>query len=176
MEVLDVGCGTGFWLRALQTSGLDATRLTGVDVVAERVVIASARSPGATVGYADAQALPFDDTRFGVALLFTVLSSLANGSDVHRALSEARRGLRPRGVLLLYEPRMRNPFNPAVRRITNEDLDAAGVTPCTERRLTVFSPLARRLGTRTEVLYPAPCPNDGVADAPTVVYRSDEPL
>jgi SAM-dependent methyltransferase len=140
------------------------------------VAVASERVPGARVRQADARALPFDDTRFAIVVLFTVLSSLESDRDVRHALAEARRVLRPGGVLLVYEPRLRNPFNARVRRITDEDLDVAGIRPRTERRLTLLPPLARRLGTRTEALYPRLARLALLRTHRLVAYRSADPL
>jgi hypothetical protein len=73
---------------------------------------------------------------------------------VRRTLLDARRVLRPGGVLLLYEPWLPNPLNRRVRRVRHQDLEAAGVRPRTERPITLLPPLARRLGRRTSMLYP----------------------
>jgi ubiquinone/menaquinone biosynthesis C-methylase UbiE len=153
-EVLDVGCGTGYWLEALAAAGIAPERLTGIDVLRERVDAAAERVPGASVRQADARSLPFADDRFTVVLLFTVLSSLASDADMQRALMEARRVLAPGGVMLCYEPRLPSPLNRGVRRVRNAHFDAAGVQPRTTRRLTVLPPLSRRLGAATPSLYP----------------------
>jgi SAM-dependent methyltransferase len=153
-DVLDVGCGTGFWLEALSTSGVEPARLTGVDILADRVGAARSRIPGAAVRQADARSLPFDDASFAIVLLFTVLSSLSTASDTRLALSEARRVLGPRGLLLCYEARLPSPLNGKVRRIPDEDFDRVDIRPREETRLTVLPPLARRLGPLTQPLYP----------------------
>ena len=174
-EILDIGCGTGFWLEALADSGVDASRLTGVDILPERVAAAATRVPNATVEQADAKALRLEANRFTVILMFTVLSSLERDSDVRHALSEARRVLAPGGLMLVYEPRLRNPFNAGVRRVTDEDLDVAGLSPRTERRLTLLPPLARRLGARTPTLYPRLNRLAPLRTHRLVAYRSADP-
>ena len=153
-DVLDIGCGTGFWLSALESAGASPDHLFGVDVQPERVAAASHRVPRASVKQADARSLPFSDAGFSVVLLFTLLSSLADDDDTVRALREARRMLRPSGLLLCYEPRLPNPLNPRVRRVPNERFDMASVRPRHERSLTLLPPLARRLGPATDALYP----------------------
>jgi ubiquinone/menaquinone biosynthesis C-methylase UbiE len=153
-EVLDVGCGTGFWLEALRDSGVDAGRLTGVDILDERVGAATARIPGATVLSEDARALPFQPGRFSVILMFTLLSSFATTEDVRSAAREAERTLARDGVLVVYEPRLWNPFNPRVRRLRDSDLDDVGLRRDHERTLTLVPPLARRLRSRTASAYP----------------------
>ena len=39
-RILDVGCGTGFWLTELVRWGADPSRLTGIDLVPDRAEIA----------------------------------------------------------------------------------------------------------------------------------------
>jgi SAM-dependent methyltransferase len=153
-EVLDAGCGTGYWLEALRDSGVEPGRLSGVELQPQRAAAAAQRVPGATVTEADVRKLPFEDDRFAVVLLFTVLSSLKSSEDVRGALSEATRVLDGGGVLLCYEPRYANPLNGQVRRVTRADFDAGGVVPRTTRELTLLPPLARVLGGATAALYP----------------------
>lgn len=152
-DVLDIGCGTGFWLSALEDAGTRSERLFGVDILPERVAAASRRVPRASVRQADARSLPFPDGSFALVLLFTLLSSLSTREDVAHALGEARRALRPGGLLLCYEPRLPSPLNSSVRRISEKELDMSGLRPRSERRLTLLPPLARRLGASTDTLY-----------------------
>jgi SAM-dependent methyltransferase len=174
-KVLDVGCGTGFWLEALRKAGVEPDRLTGVDILPERVAAAGERLPGATVRQADARALPFEDGGFAVVLLFTVLSSLVENEDVRRALSDSRRVLRPGGLLLVYEPRLPSPLNRRVHRISGRDLDSAGIRPRIQRAITLIPPLARRLGTRTDALYPRLTRFSVLRSHRLVIYRNEEP-
>jgi hypothetical protein len=84
-----------------------------------------------------------------------VLSSLAGEDDVRHALREGWRVLAPSGVLVIWEPRVPNPFNRHTRLIdrglvrgTLADAEVGVQTT------TLLPPLARRLGRRTERLYP----------------------
>jgi SAM-dependent methyltransferase len=153
-EVLDLGCGSGWWLAALAAAGIPPQKLFGVELLGDRVEAARRAVPGARIEHGDARSLRFEDGRFGLVLLFTVLSSLGSRESVRRVLREARRVLAPGGILLCYEPRYPNPLNRGTRRITNRDLAAAGVVPSEERTLTLLPMLARRLGTGTARLYP----------------------
>jgi SAM-dependent methyltransferase len=70
-----------------------------------------------------AEHLPFDDGAFDGALMLGVLEHVA---DSHRALSEARRVLRPEGVLLVAAPFIQG-YHPAPldrRRFSREGLQA----------------------------------------------------
>jgi SAM-dependent methyltransferase len=152
--VLDAGCGTGWWLARLAAAGAAPGRLTGVDLLPERAGAAAARTPGETVHNADVRALPFDDARFGLVLLLTVLSSLRDVSDVRRALTEAARVTAPGGRVVIREPRVPT-LNRATRLVRVSEVSAALGPDVSSRSITLLPPLARRLGRATPLLYPA---------------------
>jgi SAM-dependent methyltransferase len=151
--ILDLGCGTGWWLRSLAESGVDPARLWGIEEQPARVGAARQAVPGARIEAGDARALELEDAGFSLVLLFTVVSSLPTSEAVTEALGEARRMLEPGGLLLVYEPRVTNPFNRNTRRLGDSDLDAAGLSPREQISMTLLPPLARRLGARTEARY-----------------------
>jgi ubiquinone/menaquinone biosynthesis C-methylase UbiE len=152
-EILDVGCGTGWWMRALVEAGVDPARLTGIDLQPERVAATRRAVPGAAIEVGDAGRLPFADQSFTVVLQLTLLSSLGSHGAIREALGEGRRVLAPGGLLLIYEPRVANPLNRHTVLLRNGDLDAAGITPSERLSLTVLPALARRLGAATEHRY-----------------------
>ncbi len=153
--ILDVGCGSGWWLQRLAEDDRVSAHLQGVELLPERAAAARSRVPMAAIALADARELPFDDASFDVVTLFTVLSSLSGAADAEQALREVRRVLRPGGALLAWEPRVRNPFNHNTLFIGRPLLEHALTGARVEvRTLTVLTPLARRRGTRTTRLYP----------------------
>jgi SAM-dependent methyltransferase len=89
--VLDVGCGEGELARHLPEGGW-----LGLDSSAEML----ARAPQPTVR-GDACALPFQDESFGSVALLYVLYHLP---EPVRALAEARRVLRPGGLVVVAAP------------------------------------------------------------------------
>lgn len=151
--ILDDGCGTGWWLRALVEAGVEPERLYGIDIQPERVAAARGAVPAGEVGGGDARNLRFPDESFVVVLQLTLLSSLDSHRAIREALGEGMRVLAPGGVLLIYEPRVPNPLNRHTLLIRNTHLDAAGVTPTDQVSLTVLPALARRLGGRTKERY-----------------------
>jgi ubiquinone/menaquinone biosynthesis C-methylase UbiE len=153
-KVLDVGCGGGWLLDRLTRRGVAQGRLHGVDLIEARVDVARRRLPEADIRNADARALPFPDSEFEVVTLLTCLSSMPDRGSVARALAEATRVLAPDGLLLCYEPRVANPFNPATLHISSSVLRSALGPETASCRLTAFPPLARRLGPLTTRLYP----------------------
>jgi len=152
-DLLDCGCGTGWLLEALAGEGVAAERLHGVDADRDRVAAAVRRAPGATGLVADARSLPFAAGAFAAVFHVVSLSSFGPAEDVGAALAESRRVLAPGGVVVVYEPRVPNPFNRRSRMLRRADLEAAGLAPIGSRSLTLFPPLGRRLGRLTPALH-----------------------
>ena len=88
-RVLDVGCGTGVFLRLCADRGADAA---GLDAAEGLLALARERVPMADIRLGDLEALPFDDDSFDVVTGFT---SFFFADDMVAALREARRVARP---------------------------------------------------------------------------------
>jgi len=154
-EILDVGCGSGWWLDQLGREHRITAGLHGLELLPERAAGATERAPAAEIAVGDARELPYAERTFDVVTLFTVLSSLPGSDDAERALREALRVLRPRGVLVVWEPRVPNPLNPDTIFISDRLLRRMlGPLAIEFRTTTVLPALARRLGSRTSSLYP----------------------
>jgi ubiquinone/menaquinone biosynthesis C-methylase UbiE len=91
LKALDLCCGQGNVSKALVSRGC---QVAGVDFSAAMLAFARVRAPSAIFIEADAQSLPFADAEFDI-----VVSNLGvcHIPDQPRALSEARRVLRPGG-------------------------------------------------------------------------------
>ena len=96
-ELLDVGCGTG-WFSKYVPAG---TRYRGVDPDAE--VVSDCRRRGLDVQRATAMALPFPDCSFDSIMLSNVIEHL-HPSECLAALAEAHRVLRPSGIIRIITP------------------------------------------------------------------------
>ena len=149
-DVLDAGCGTGWWLRRLGAAGVARERLHGIELLVER---ARAASGAADVRVGDVRDLPYEDGRFGAVFLFTVLSSLPDARGVDAAVREAWRVLAPSGTLVIWEPRVPTP-NRGTRLITSRAVEAAARAQAERHSLTLLPPLARRLGAAAPRWYP----------------------
>lgn len=149
-DVLEIGCGSGAWLRDLVKWGADPARLKGVDLLEERVVRARELcSPGTAIEVASATALPFPDASFDVVLQATVFTSILDRDVRRRVAAEMARVLRPDGVILWYDFHIDNPRNPDVRGVGRSELRA--LFPGAKihaRRVTLAPPLARAVAPR----------------------------
>jgi SAM-dependent methyltransferase len=90
-RVLEIGCGFGGLLAALEQRGSEAV---GIDIDQRRADYV--RSRGHTAEVADAAELPFPDASFDVIVTDSVIEHLP---DLFGSLREARRVLRPGGTL-----------------------------------------------------------------------------
>jgi SAM-dependent methyltransferase len=98
-SMLDVGCGTGRWLRRYIQMGL---QVTGVDATPPMLQLALERGTEAPVAAGVAQNLPFATERFDCVSDVTVVQHIPTALQGD-ALGEMVRVLRPGGRLILVE-------------------------------------------------------------------------
>jgi SAM-dependent methyltransferase len=98
-SLLEIGCGTGVVLAALQEA-FPALRLVGGELYEEGLAIARHRLPHVELVELDARALPFEG-EFGIVGAFDVLEHIDEDEVV---LSEMVRAARPGGGVLVIVP------------------------------------------------------------------------
>lgn len=98
-SVLEIGCGTGYTLKALHNALPDA-HLTGTDLFEEGLDVARGRWPSLRLMQADARALPFG-CEFDLVGAFDVLEHIDDDAAV---LAELRRVVRPGGGVIVTVP------------------------------------------------------------------------
>ncbi len=154
-RVLEIGCGGGSVMQDFVTAGVNVNRITGVDLLEDRIAEAKERHPDFDVRTANATALPFEDTSFDCVLIFTVFSSILDESMRVRIALETDRVLRRGGAVVWYDFRVNNPANPNVRGISVKSVRSYFPNYSHSiRSVTVFPHFARRLGPLTHLLYP----------------------
>ena len=101
-EVLELASGNGFNARFLARK-FPEVQFTGIDLVRSEVDFAKRRAHGVANSkffQGDFQELPFHDNAFD---LVYVIESICHATDMHQALSEAHRVLRPDGVFIVFD-------------------------------------------------------------------------
>lgn len=154
-QILEVGCASGGVLRELIRLGAKPSLLSGIDLIPDHIDSARIVLPEADLRVADARSLPYEVERFDLVLVFTVFSSILDAEVARQVATEIRRVLKLGGAVIWYDFQYGNPRNPNVRGIKQPQV--AKLFPGFRthwRSLTVFPPLARRLGALTPFVYP----------------------
>lgn len=146
-NILEVGCGTGYWLRELVKWGARPENLTGIDLLADRVAVARRLcAPGVRIECASAARLPFSDRTFDLVLQSTVFTSILDADLKQQVAAEMLRVVKTNGLILWYDYHVNNPWNRDVRGVRRSEI--ARLFPDCRIELqaaTLIPPLARRL-------------------------------
>ena len=145
MKMLDVGCGSGYWLTQFARWGARPENLSGIDLLPARIEQARALCPSAVhLRCGNAQQLPFADQSMDLVFQATAFTSILD-PDLKRAVAaEMLRVLKPAGVILWYDFFLNNPWNPDVRGIRKSELRRLFPSCSIKvRRLTLAPPIAR---------------------------------
>lgn len=162
LRTLDVGCGSGAWLRQLLAWGGSPENLHGVDLLADRIATARQLAPCIDYRQADGWRLPFPDASMDLVSAHTVFSSILNEQARRRLAGEMMRVLVPSGCILLFDFRISHPQNPdtiGIRRSEVRSLfprfrqhgQSLILAPPIARRLVPVAPL---LAVAIEALFP----------------------
>jgi SAM-dependent methyltransferase len=144
-RVVDVGCGSGGFLRQLIDWGADPCRLAGTEYQPQRLDLARARTaPGVYWHLGD---LDFAaDASFELVVANTVFSSILDPAARAALAAEMWRIVMPGGWCMVFDFRYNNPRNKQVRRVDWHELRAFWPTPVIRHQtLLLAPPLARRL-------------------------------
>jgi 2-polyprenyl-3-methyl-5-hydroxy-6-metoxy-1,4-benzoquinol methylase len=104
MKVLEIGCGVGYFSKEIAKSGV---HITAIDISSDLLNIAREKIKNGNIEFRvqNAYDLSFPENTFDTI----VGSSTLHHLDVHRALKEFYRVLKPKGTLYFTEPNMINP-------------------------------------------------------------------
>lgn len=154
-RILDLGCGTGELLGSLISAGADPSRCFGVDLMPNRVALASERLPGARISPGDAGALDFGSAEFDLVCMSMIVSSIPSDELASTVCNEAIRVLKPQGTVAWYDMRSPNPRNPNVKALRSGDVRRLFPNAQVSlESITLLPPVARRLGRGTDRWYP----------------------
>jgi len=97
-KVLDLGCGNGRWFKLFQKKKID---YIGVDFSKRLIKIAKRNYPQAKFQTADILKLPFSNNYFDKIYSIAVLHQIPSEELRLKSLKEAKRILKPGGILIL---------------------------------------------------------------------------
>jgi SAM-dependent methyltransferase len=146
-SILEIGCGTGYWLREFIQWGARPENITGLDLLPDRIVEARKLSPEAVrikCGHTAELALPSE--AFDLVFQSTVFTSILDPSMKRQVASEMLRVVKGDGLILWYDFHVNNPWNSDVRGIKKREIHQlfAGCR-ISLRRITLAPPLLRWL-------------------------------
>jgi len=114
-RVLDVGCGSGYFLHRLEEYG--AGECHGVDLMQDRIDEARKRYPTLHLGVGNAAELPYGDGEFELVTQFTCLSSILD-DELRLAAAREMRRVGSGGWILSLDMRSVRPLALRTRRGT----------------------------------------------------------
>ena len=132
-RVLDVGCGSGYFLNRLREYG--AGEAHGIDLMEDRVAEGRKRYPALQLHIGSATELPFEDGEFDLVTQFTCLSSILD-DDVRLAAAREMQRVAGGWVPLVRHARAASTRCAAGRpgrrpsRSTSESCGGSSASPC----------------------------------------------
>lgn len=146
-RVLEIGCGTGHFLRELVKWGAEPSGVLGIDLLDDRVAAARRLAPaGMRIERRDAADTGLASAGFDLVLQMTVFTSILS-SDIRRQVAaEMCRVLAPGGCIVWYDFRVNNPANPDTRAVRKAEIQELFPDAAIELgTATLIPPLARCL-------------------------------
>jgi ubiquinone/menaquinone biosynthesis C-methylase UbiE len=153
-RILEVGCGTGQWLRQLIVWGAQPANLAGVDLLERRIEQARRLLPhGVGLHAGSAGDLPHASASCDIVLQVTLFTSVLDLAERARIAREMTRVVKPSGIILWYDFHANSPRNPDVRGVRAREVRALFPSCRVElERITLAPPLARALVPRALLL------------------------
>ena len=145
--ILEVGCGSGYWLREFINWGARPQNITGVDLSPESVAVARRKCPKEVrIECGNAAKLCFPDATFDLVLQSTVFTSVLDSDMKQQIAAEMLRVVKEDGILLWYDFHVNNPRNPGVRGVKKQEIfQLFPGCRISLRRVTLAAPLAQLL-------------------------------
>ena len=149
-RILDIGCGRGSLLHWFHDEGAPPGNLFGIDLLPDRIKSARETDPDITFIEGSAEQPNFSNESFDLVAVFTVFSSILDGTMARRVAREIERVLVRNGAVIWYDMRYPSPRNRHIRAMTKSRIRQ--LFPSFDLELksdTLVPPLARLFGSTT---------------------------
>ena len=103
LSVIELGCGWGRNLHLFLELGVPARNIAGIDLIEHFIALGKSQNPAINLAVGDATQTGFDDGSFNVVLLHTVLSAILDRGIQEKLLREARRLVKPGGLVVVFD-------------------------------------------------------------------------
>lgn len=146
LQIVDVGCGSGGFLRQLISWGARPDNLIGTEYQEDRLAHAmAATASGVRWHLGDLDI--FEDASLDLAVANTVFSSILDEQMRHQLAAEMWRVVKPGAWCMVFDFRYNNPANPNVRRVSRPQVRQYWPSAVDHHYQTLMlaPPIARRL-------------------------------
>lgn len=146
-RILEIGCGSGHWLREFIQWGALPTDLTGIDLRPEALSLASRSCPqGVMLRCMEGCLLEFDDETFDIVLQSMVFTSVLDEEVRQQMAHEMLRVMKKDGLIIWYDFFFANPWNPDVRAVRKAEIKQLFPRCLVElERVSLILPVVKRL-------------------------------
>ena len=145
LTILEIGCGSGGVLSEFESLGADETKLFGLDLLHDRLILAQQGLAFSPFVCGNGQYLPFSSNSFDLLLQFTAFSSILDMTVKMQMAFEMSRILKAGGTIVWYDF-IWNPTNPQTKGIRLSEIrtlfEGFTISPL---RITLAPPLIRML-------------------------------
>jgi ubiquinone/menaquinone biosynthesis C-methylase UbiE len=150
--VLDIGCGSGWHLRRFVEMGMDPSNCYGIDLNGDRLTKARTLNAHMTFIEGSAENIPLPGGSVDIVTQFTAFSSMPSEQMQQAAAHEMLRLVKPDGIILWYDLRVRDPRNLRVTAMPAEKVKHlfAGCRVDLQSH-TLAPPISRMLAPRSEI-------------------------
>jgi ubiquinone/menaquinone biosynthesis C-methylase UbiE len=152
-KILDVGCGTGGFLREFIKYGAKPENLFGIDLLEDRIETGRSLNPNIDFRCGDASNLSYETHFFDIVMQFTVFTSILDPRMKRKMASEMLRVLKKNGTVIWYDYHVDNPKNPDVKGVKKKEIFRLFPNCVVRlRSVTLAPPVARSLVSYSAVL------------------------
>jgi ubiquinone/menaquinone biosynthesis C-methylase UbiE len=144
-KILEVGCGSGQWLREFIKWGASPSNITGIELRPEPLSSASRLCPsGVRFHHMNGIKLEFPDESFDLVLQSMVFTSVLNERIRYRMAEEMLRVVKKTGSIIWYDFFVDNPWNSNVRGVRKAEIKRLFPNCSIElERVSLVLPLAK---------------------------------